>query len=144
MPQITKPVDRFFPYPDDPLKGEILIHHLTPGEVKKITLKSFTQNISYHPVAGKKLKDLNPTITQNTDTNLNIELTLIASIKDWKNFFEEDGKTPMEFSKENILSCSAKIDGFDDAVDAMRNKLAADIAKEKEDQLKNLKGSARK
>ncbi len=48
----------------------------------------------------------------------------------------------MECTPENIIKASREIDGFNELVNDLREQLAEDIAKEKEDQLGNLQSSA--
>lgn len=140
MPAITKKIDRWFDYPNDPLKGRVLIHHLTPGEVKTITKETFKQDVSYNDVKG----DMVPSYKVNHDQDKDIEMTISASLIGWENFFKEDGKTPIKFSSKNIQLCVDTIDGFVTFISDCRKKISDDIAKEKKAQSKNSKGSAQK
>jgi len=137
--RITKITDRWFDIPNDPDGGRIKIHHITPGELSDITDKAFSQDVIYKPVAGQNGK-IEPIITQNSDAKLNRRLLLTTAVIDWENFFDRDDN-PMECTPDNIMRCSGEIEGFDDIVKEFRDQLAADIAKEKEDQQKNLRSS---
>lgn len=132
--RISKTIERWFEVPNDPDKGELKIRHLTPGETADIFDKVFKQEIKYKK--DKKGK-LIPSISQDTDKKLDRELTLTTAIVDWKNFFDKDGEL-MECTPENIIRASREIDGFNDLVGELREKLAEDIKQELEDQQKNL------
>lgn len=138
--RISKITDRWFEVPNDPDGGRIKIHHLTPGELTDITDKAYKQDVVYKPIKGQKGK-VEPIIKQDMNTSLNRELTLKAAVVGFENFFDRDDK-PMECNPENVMRCSREIDGFDEIVSKAREQLAADIAKEKEDQQKNLQSSA--
>ena len=138
--RISKITDRWFDIPNDPDNGRIKIHHLTPGELTDISDKAYTQDVVYKPVSGGKGK-VEPIITQDVNSALNRELTLTTAIVGWENFFDRDDN-PMDCTPDNIMRCSREIDGFDDLVKEFRDKLAEDIAAEKEEQRKNCKGSA--
>ena len=138
--RISKITDRWFDVPNDPDKGRIKIHHLSPGELTDITDKVYKQDVIYKPVVGQKGK-VEPIITQDIDTSLNKKLTLTTSVVDWKNFFDREDK-PMDCTTENIMRCSREIEGFDELVEECKKQLAEDIAAEKEYQQKNLQSSA--
>jgi len=136
--RIIKTTERWFDVPDDPDRGRLKIKHLTPGETSDIFDKVFTQEIRYKKGAKGKFE---PAISHNTDKKLDRELTLTKSIVDWENFFDKDNN-PMECTPENIIKAGREIDGFNDLVTELRETLAEDIKKEREDQTKNLPSSA--
>lgn len=138
--RITKITDRWFDVPNDPDNGRIKIHHISPGELSDITDKAFSQDVIYKPVAGQEGK-IEPVITQKSDQKLNRKLLLTTAVVAWENFYDRDDN-PMECTPDNIMRCSREIDGFDDLIKEFRDRLAADIAKEKENQQKNLQSSA--
>lgn len=132
--------ERWFDVPNDPDKARLKVKHLTPGETQDIFDKVFVQKIDYKKGKGKKAK-LEPVFSQKTDKKLDRELTLTSVVVDWENFFDKKDK-PMECTPENIIKASREIDGFNELVNDLREQLAEDIAKEKEDQLGNLQSSA--
>lgn len=137
--RISKITDRWFDVPNDPDKGRIKIHHITPGELTDITDQAYKQDVIYKPVEGQKGK-VEPIITQDVDPKLNRKLLLTTAVVNWENFFDRKDK-PMDCNEKNIMRCSREIEGFDDLVEECKKQLATDIAAEKEDQQKNLLSS---
>jgi len=138
--RITKAIDRWFDIPNDPDKGKLFIHHLTPGELDEINDKAFIQDINYKKVKGKKEK-FEPTFSHKTNKELFRELPIQKAVIDWKNLFDAKGNH-MKCTPENVLEAIRKIEGFTDLVTELREQLAEDIKQEQEDQRKNLKSSA--
>jgi len=146
MPKITKPNERWFPFPDDPLEGRVKIKHLSPGELAEISDESFKTRYNYKAGKGKKAEkgkatELDVSVKQNPVAYR--ELPIKKSIVDWENFFDEKDKK-MECTPENIEKSIRQLDGFVNFIEECRKTLKKDIAKEKEGQAKNLKGSASK
>lgn len=146
--RILKDDERWFDVPKDPDKARVKIKHLSPGELAEINDKSFKSEMSYKSGKGKKDKhgkkiavDVNVDVKENPVVYR--EMPIKLAVKDWENFFDKKGK-PMKCTPENIERAIRQIDGFKTFVDECCEKLAGDIAQEKEDQLKNLKGSASK
>lgn len=140
MPRIEKTQERWFDFPNDPDKGAVKFKNLSPGEIDEINDESFKNNISYKP--GGKKGDLEPIIESKQYPKAFRQLPIKKAIVDWKNFFEADGKTEMKCTPENIERAIQEIGGFKDWAVDCRGILAKDIAKEKEAQAKNSKGSA--
>ena len=138
--RITKTTERWFPVPNDPDKARLKIKHLSPGETQDIFDKVFTQKIDYKKGKGKKAK-LEPIFSQKTDKGLDRKMTLTMVVVDWENFFDEEGKKLLECTSENIMEFSRKTEGFTEFVTECREQLAEDIENEKEEQIKNSKGS---
>ena len=138
--RITKITERWFDVPNDPDNARLKIKHLSPGEIQDIFDKVFVQKIDYKKGKGKKAK-LEPIFSQKTDKKLDRELTLTMAVVDWENFFDKKDN-PLNCTPENIVRASREIEGFNELVSEFRETLAEDIAKEKEDQVKNLQGSA--
>jgi hypothetical protein len=139
MPKITKPTTRRFEYPDDPYNGFVTIKHLSPGETAEISDQAFKREINYKSGKGKK-DGYAPDVKLKEDlrlyTNLNIEKAVVG----WGNFFD-DNDEQISCTKETKEKAIDEIDGFVEFISECRETLAADIAKEKADQLKNLKAS---
>ena len=131
--RIRKPIERWFPAPEDPDKAEVKIRHLTPGERQDISDQILSQDISYEQDAEGKLK---PIMKSRTDSKADREKKLIARLVDWKNMFDEDGQ-PMECTPENIIKASRKIEGFLDFVLERAKILEDDIIAEAKIQEKN-------
>ena len=138
--RITKTTERWFDVPNDPDKAKIKVKHLLPGEVTDIFDEVFVQNINYKK---NKKGEFEPSFSQVTDKKKDRELTITKSVIGWENFFDRDDK-PLEFNTENVLRAAREIEGFNDLVTELREKLAEDIKQERKDQSKNLKGSAQK
>ena len=85
--RITKPKERWFPCPDDPDKGKILIRQLSPGERQEIFDKTMPTKTEYED-DGKGTGDLIPVFSMEQDRTADRELTLKACIVDWENFFD--------------------------------------------------------
>ena len=138
--RILKENTRWFDVPNDPDKGRVKIKHLSPEELADINDQSFKKKINYKANKGKK-EGFTPDIDIKEDPKTYRELPVKLAVIDWENFFDKDDK-PMDCTPENIERAIRQIDGFTTLVNDAREQLAKDIAKEKEDQLKNLKGSA--
>jgi hypothetical protein len=136
--RITKTAERWFDVPRDPDKARIKIKHLLPGEVADIFDEVFEQNINYQKDKKGKFE---PVFSQTTDKKKDREMTLTMSIVAWENMFDEDDK-PLECNFENIMRASRTIEGFNELITELREKLAKDIDSERKAQIKNLKGSA--
>lgn len=133
---IKKTIERWFDVPNDPDKGELCIRHLQPGEAADIFDKVFTQEIKYKKIKGK----FEPDFLQVTNKKLDRELTLTKTVVNWKNFFDKEEK-PLDCTPDNIIRASREIEGFNELVTELRERLAEDIKQEEEDQRKNLSGS---
>ena len=137
MPKISKPVDRWFPMPDDPLGGKILVHHLTPGETSDI----FDQVLKHEVEYSKEGTEWRPVMRQVNDAKTDRLKTFCAAVIGWQNFFDEDDK-PLECTDENKIKALRTIEGLGAFVNECRRQLSADIADEKKDQEKNLPSTA--
>lgn len=135
--RIKKTIERWFDVPDDSDGGRLRIRELLPGEVTDIFDKVFVQKINYKKGEGGEFE---PAFSQNTNKSLDRKLTLTKTIVNWENFFDSDGKE-MKCTPDNIMRASREIKGFNELVTELREKLAKEIEKEKEDQQKNLLSS---
>ena len=136
--RITKSIERWFDVPNDPDKGRLKIKHLQPGEAADISDEVFTPNIDY-----KKDKDgsFEPSFSQVTNRKLERKLILTKAIVGWEVFYDEEGML-MECTPKNIMRASRKIEGFNELIAELREKLATDLKQEEEDQRKNSLSSA--
>jgi hypothetical protein len=123
--RIKKQIERWFEVPDDPDKAQIQIKHLNPGEVADIMDGVFKQTIVYRTDDDG---DSQPELTQETDKRKDREMTLTASVVNWKKFFDRDGNK-LKCTPENVIRASREIEGFDALVTEFRNRLAQNIAK---------------
>jgi len=124
--RIKKQIERWFDIPKDPDEGQILIKHLNPGEISDIMDEVFKQTIVYKSDGDQEPQ---PLITQETDRRKDRELTLVASIINWKKFYDQEGKT-LKCTPENVVRASREIEGFDAMVTDFRSRLAEDLQKE--------------
>ena len=86
---------------------------------------------------GEDGKPGNPVFKQTTDKKKDREKTFVARVEDWGKFFEEDGKTPMECTPENIIRAMREIEGFTEATNKFFEQLDEDLAKERAESLGN-------
>ena len=135
--RIRKSIERWFDVPNDPDDGRIKIKHLSPGEAADIFDEVFDQNINYKK---NEKGDFEPVFSQTTNKKKDRKLTLTKVVTGLKNFFDKDGK-PLECNNKDIMRCSNEIEGFNELVTELREKLAKDIKQEEEDQRKNSSGS---
>lgn len=133
--RIRKQVERWFDIPDDPDEGQILVKHLSPGEISDIMDEVFTQTIVYKTDGDQEPQ---PEFTQETDRRKDREKTLTAAVLDWKNFYDENGKD-LKCTPDNVIRASREIEGFDALVTDFRKRLADDILKESAAEEKELK-----
>jgi hypothetical protein len=129
--RIKKQTERWFDIPNDPDEGSILIKHLSPGEISDIMDGVFKQTIRYPE--GSDL----PEFTQETDKRKDREESLVARVKGWKKFYDQHGRV-LVYSQENVIRASREIEGFNLLVTDFANRLAEDIAKETEQEDKDL------
>ena len=138
--RILKDDERWFDVPNDLDNARIKIKHLSPEELSDINDQCFKQQVNYKTGKGEK-SGYEPEITQKSNPKLFRELPTLKAVVDWENFFDKKDKL-MKCTPENIERAIRQIDGFTILVNECRGQLAKDIAQEKEDLLKNLKGSA--
>lgn len=153
--RITKPTERWFPCPDDPDGGKILIRQLLPGERQDIFDDTMPTKTEYEKVKDKKgneTGDLVPVFTMEQNRAADRELTLKACVVNWENFFDENGES-LECTHENIIRASREMQwlssandpkkgkvlmGFSDFVAMCRTQLDKDVKTDREGQEKNL------
>ncbi len=140
--RIKKQMERWFEIPNDPDEAQILIKHLSPGEITDIMDEVFTQTIIYKPdddqdPHDKKDPVLKSEFIQETDRRKDREKTLIASVIGWKKFYDQEGKA-LECTPENVIRASREIEGFNGMVTDFRKRLADDIQKEEVKEEKEL------
>ena len=131
--RITKSVERWFPVPDDPDEGEVLIRHLKRGELMDISFETTKQETRYRL---NDAQELEPEMTSRSDTRASQIAIFNAAVRNWKNFYDEDGNA-LTCTDENKVKAMREIDGLTEFVGECRDKLAADIDAEKKEQEKN-------
>jgi len=135
--RISKAEERWFEIPGDPDGGRLKIRHLLPGERAEVWEKAFPQGVQYRPDEKGKMA---PEFNMKPDRKYDREETAKRAVKDWENFFDADGKA-LECTPENVVRAVNEIEGFTLLVNTFREQLSEDIAKEREDQEKNLSNS---
>jgi hypothetical protein len=135
--RIKKQAERWFDIPNDPDEGQILIKHLSPGEITDIMDEVFTQTIVYKADGDQEPQ---PEFIQETDKRKDREQTLVSSVVNWKKFFDQNEK-PLKCTPENVIRASREIEGFNSLVTGFRERLAADIQKEAVKEEKKLKSN---
>lgn len=128
--RIRKPVERWFPVDEDEDQAEILVVHLSPGDVADILDETTSHRYEYSQSEGE------PKVVTTTDSKRDRELTIVKVIKDWKSFYDLDGQ-PLVCTDDNKIRAVREVEGFAEFVNDCRAKLSKDIKKEKEDQEKN-------
>lgn len=83
MPKINPPFEAWFPVPDDPLSGKVLVRHLQDGDLARIHNRSSDVRTVY--VDGKMSRELNQDLEAEMDASLDL------AIIDWENFQDADG-----------------------------------------------------
>ena len=136
--RISRPRDAWFPCPDDPDGGKVLIKYLLPGERQKIFDATMPQKIESESGEDGKLK---PLLLLHPDRETDREMTLKACVVDWENFFDEKGE-PLECTHENIMRAADEIEGFVEFVTECRLTLESDIMLGQKEQEKNSSSSA--
>ncbi len=139
--RIKKQIERWFEVPNDPDEGQILIKHLSPGEITDIMDEVFKQTIVYKADGDTDgNQESKPEFKQETDMRKDREKTLIASVVGWKKFYDQEGKA-LKCTPENVIRASREIEGFNDLVTGFRKRLATDIQKEGVREEKELKAN---
>lgn len=133
--RIKKQAERWFDIPNDPDEGQILVKHLSPGEITDIMDEVFTQTIVYKADGDQEPQ---PEFMQETDRRKDREKTLMAAVVGWKKFYDQEGKV-LKCTPENVIRASREIEGFDILITDFRKRLAADIQKEEAREDKELK-----
>lgn len=136
--RIKRTVERWFECENDPDEGSVLIRHLSPGEVQDIYDETMPQNIKYEQ---DEKGNMVPVFNTEMNRKVQREKTLLACIKDWKNFYGFENEL-LECNEDNIIRASREIEGFNQFIDKRREILSKDIEQEKESQGKNLPSTA--
>ncbi|UJX40388.1 hypothetical protein K9F62_17045 [Desulfovibrio sp. JY] len=99
MARLSDELQDWFPLPDDPDKSEILVKHIKNGEQNDIEDQIQLYETMLRPDADGNLQreiKLNPARGDKR------YVYLCAAVRDWKNFFDLDGK-PMACTDENKI-----------------------------------------
>jgi len=140
MPRIQKTQERWFEVPNDPDKGRVKIKHLSPGELAEINDSSFKKEMNYSSGKGKKdehgkkmAPDVNVDIKE--DPVCFREMPVKKAVVAWENHFDSNGKK-MKCTPENIEEFIRNDDSFLPFINECRERLATDVAAEKEERRK--------
>lgn len=128
--RLFKAVQRWFEFPDDPDKGAVLIEHIEDPEMREI-FDDTTESEVYYPAGSDE-----PRTIVRANMPRRRKAILARTVKNWRNMYDADGKA-MEFSEENLLLFARKTEGFNEAVEAFRQKLRDDVIKARKAAEKN-------
>jgi len=125
----------WFPYPNDPMNGEVEIVHLTETEVNDIMSKSLERRTIYRGKDDVELAEIFNGQQQR-------EGLVIAAVRNWRNFF--DGQEAPEAPNGAALECTTAAKRLWSAdpdfmafIRDSRTKLAEIVEAEKAAQVKN-------
>jgi hypothetical protein len=126
MPKIKKEIKDWFPYPDDPYNGRVLVRLPKPGEQEAIKERS-------RELIVRTFRQTNEEMALRSTGSK--EALAISSVSDWENFFDESDE-PMKCTQANVkLMC--KEAGFVDFIDECIAELEKRAAKKTEEEIKN-------
>jgi hypothetical protein len=135
VPKLKKRHRRWFEIPDDPLRGEVEIVHLSKTEIQDIMTRGIDTR-----VITKAGADGGPGVPE-TQTKVNNSLirseVAVAAVKNWKNFQDQDGKA-LECTPENV-PLFARDDEFMAQLTRCREILGREVAEQEEAERKNSK-----
>lgn len=128
--KLQKLTKAWFDFPNDPDESSFEIKHLLAGEISEIVEKTHSRRFEFRE--DKKGK-LTPVPILETKDLLERELTIMAVVTAWNNFFDPDGKS-LDCTNENKLRLCKELSEEDfktfcDFIADSRQKLA-DIVKE--------------
>lgn len=126
--RLNKRLEAWFDVPEDPDKGKVLVVHLNDGDKADI-MQAASPTVMKINLQGEATRE------SVYNRVIDREMTVKKSIKDWKNFFDEDGK-PIPCTDENKARF-AREDGFMAFVSDCREKLEAMATEQKKVKEKN-------
>lgn len=133
MRLVKTPKEAWFPVPGDEDGAEILVKHLTPGELADIQDKLDAMEVVYHQDAdGKMVPEMRAKRTRGDDRYA----VIVACVRDWRNVLDEDGNA-LKCTDKNKIAVARMSDEFAVFVGECREKLAAQVAEAKEAAEKN-------
>ena len=137
MARPTPTKDKWFPLPNDPDKGEILVRHLKQGEVNDIEDRvSRLETVVRRDPDGVAREEMRVVYPKGEDRYL----YFCAALRDWKNFFGLDGK-PLECTDANKIMMARDDQELVKFVGECRAALAEEAEREQEAARKNSKTS---
>ena len=128
--RIQKKIERWFEFENDPDGGKVLIEHLTDGEIRDIVAEVGQTRIEYRQGESE------PVVVSSPNSIRREEKILCRAVKDWENHYDEDGNL-MDCTDENKIRAMQRAEGFYESVCEFRERLAADVKKERERLEKN-------
>jgi hypothetical protein len=131
--KLKKPIEEWFPIPDDEDGARVRVKHLSPGDVQDIVDETFKISPEF---GGDAKGPGDVTVKSSYNQKLEREMTLTRVITGLENFFDEEGK-PIERTDENVLLLSRKVEGFNEFVSKCRVKVAEIASKKIEVEEKN-------
>ena len=126
--RLNKRLEEWFDVPDDPDKGKVLFVTLNEGDRAEI-MQAASPTVMEITLQGEATR------RSVYDRTVDRAMTVKKSIKDWKNFFDEEGK-PIKCTDEAKERFSRE-DGFMAFVAECREKLDEMAAEQKKVKEKN-------
>ncbi len=135
--KLQKLTKAWFSLPDDPDEASFEIKHLRAGEIAEIVEKTYKQRFEFREDKTGELKPV-PVIESNKMAER--ELTVVATISEWKNIYDENGET-LTCTDENKLRLCKELSEEDfkfflDFLTDSRQKLAGTVKTESEKEKK--------
>lgn len=136
--RLQKLTKAWFDFPNDPDGGKFEIKHLLAGEIAKIFEKTHKQGFDFREDANGELK---PVPVFEIDNVMEKELTIVATIQNWENQFDENGEI-LKCNDKNKLRICREIGEEDwktflDFITDCRQKLSDIVKAQAEKEIKN-------
>lgn len=136
--KLQKLTKAWFDLPGDPDEASFEIKYLLAGEISEIVEKTHSRRFEFRE--DKKGK-LTPMPILETKDLLERELTIIAVVTAWNNFFDPDGK-PLDCTNENKHRLCKELNEEDfkiflDFITDCREKLSGIVKEQTEAERKN-------
>lgn len=124
--------EAWFAVPNDPDGAEILVKHLTPGELADIQDQQDAVEVLYRQEGDQMKPEMRAKRVKGDERYA----VLVAAVQDWKNVLDEDDKA-LKCTDKNKVAIARASDEFGAFVGECREKLAAEVAEAKEAAEKN-------
>ncbi len=101
MPRLTEKCTMWFDFPDDPDGGRVEIESLSDQDIAAIRAKAQITRVIYDQAKERPVQE------HIFDTDIDRRETVERAVKDWENFYDEDGKQmPCTVESRRQWSCS--------------------------------------
>ncbi len=136
--RLQKLTKAWFSLLDDPDGASFEIKHLRAGEIAEIVEKTYKQRFEFQEL--DKNGELTPVPVIESNKMAERELTVVATISDWKNIYDENGETFPCTDKNKLRLCKELSEEdfktFLDFLTDSRQKLAGTVKVESEKEKK--------